>query len=353
MITQHTIPQIGELSREGVFIFDGKKEAFAYVNGPFADIFGLTGAELLDNPRLIVPFFYAEDSKYLLNCYEELLKQSHLEVEFRLQFPDRSVKHLCLNSYLSKETGMISGFLKDITRNKEHEDFIVNYGAKKDTMLDMMSHNLSGPLHLSKNILHWMQDTYTGENAEEIRKQLRYIQDNTQQCIDIINDFLKEEHLESEKIYVKKTRFDVLDRIIVTIDKLIATNKDKRFRLITDLQNLNITTDSVKFFQIIHNLVSNAIKFTPENGEIDIIVEETPDTFRIHVKDNGIGVPLALQPHLFDKRTRARRDGLKSELSTGLGLSIVKALTELLDGKVWFISDEGKGSTFSIELPKD
>ena len=353
MITQHTIPQIGELSREGVFIFDGKKETFAYVNDPFAEIFGLTGTELMDNPRLIVPFFYAEDSKYLLNRYEELLKQSHLEVEFRLQFPDRSVKHLCLNSYLSKETGMISGFLKDITRNKEHEDFIVNYGAKKDTMLDMMSHNLSGPLHLSKNILHWMQNTYTGENAEEIKKQLQYIQDNTQQCIDIINDFLKEEHLESEKIYVKKTRFDVLDRIIVTIDKLIATNKDKRFRLITDLQNLNITTDSVKFFQIIHNLVSNSIKFTPDNGEIDIIVEETRDTFRIHVKDNGIGVPLALQPHLFDKRTRARREGLKSEFSTGLGLSIVKALTELLDGKVWFISDEGKGSTFSIELPKD
>jgi two-component system, OmpR family, sensor histidine kinase VicK len=353
MMTQYTIPQIGELSKEGVFIFDWKNETFAYLNQPFADIFGVSQQSLLEKPRLIIPFFHTEDSQYVLHCYQQLLNEQHIEVEFRLQFPDRSVKHLCLNAYRSTETGMVTGFLKDITRNKQHEDYIVNYGAKKDTMLDMMTHNLSGPLHLSKNILRWMQETYNGEEAAEIKKQLRYIQDNTQQCLDIINDFLKEEHLESERIYVKKTRFDVLDRIIVTVDKLIATNKDKSFRLITDLQNLNITTDSVKFFQIVHNLVSNAIKFTPENGQIDILVEETTDSFRIHVKDNGIGVPADLQPRLFDKRTTARREGLKNEFSTGLGLSIVKALVELLDGRVWFTSEEGKGSTFSVEIPKD
>lgn len=353
MMTHYTIPQIGELSKEGVFIFDWKNESFVYLNTPFAEIFGLDPQELMAKPRLIIPFFYAEDNDYLLHCYQQLMKEHHIEVEFRLQLPSLSVRHLCLNAYRSKDTGMVTGFLKDITKNKQHEDYIVNYGAKKDTMLDMMSHNLSGPLHLSKNILRWMQETYNGPDAAEIKGQLRYILDNTQQCLDIINDFLKEEHLESERIYVKKTRFDILDRIVVTVDKLIATNKDKRFRLITDLHTLNITTDSVKFFQIIHNLVSNAIKFTPEHGEIDIIVEETTDTFRIHVKDNGIGVPADLQPRLFDKRTSAGREGLKKEFSTGLGLSIVKTLVELLDGKIWFTSEENKGTTFSIEFPKD
>lgn len=353
MSAQQTIPQIGELSREGVFILDSKTESFVYLNQPFADIFDISPQQLMDQPKLIIPFLHAEDNGYLLHCYQQLMKEQSIEVEFRLRFPDRTIRHLCLDAYRAAETGIITGFLKDITRNKQHEDYIVNYGAKKDTMLDMMTHNLSGPLHLTKNLLRWMQDTYTGEDAADIQKQLRFIQDNTQQCLDIINDFLKEEHLESERIYVKKSRFDVLERIIVTVDKLIETNKDKRFRLITDLQNLNITTDSVKFFQIIHNLVSNAIKFTRENGEIDIIVEETPDTFRIHVRDNGIGVPTALQPRLFDKRTAARREGLKNEFSTGLGLSIVKTLTELLDGKIWFTSDEKTGSTFSIELPKE
>lgn len=353
MAPQFDISHIGELSQEGVFVYDWKDEAFTYMNPVFAGIFKLRQEELMVSPRLIIPFFHAEDIYYLQHCYSRLLRERTIETEFRLQFPDKSIMHLCLDAYLVKDTTLVAGFLKDITKNKQHEDYIVNYGAKKDTLLDMLTHNLSGPLNLSKNILRWMQDSYAGKDSGEISKQLRYIQDNTQQCLDIINDFLKEEHMESEKIYVKKSRFDVLDRIIVTVDKLIATNKNKKFRLVTDLENLNITTDNVKFFQIIHNLVSNAIKFTPDGGEIDIIVEEKEDCFRIHVKDNGIGVPAALQPRLFDKRTTAGREGLNNEASTGLGLSIVKALVELLDGKVWFTSEENKGSTFSIELPKD
>lgn len=353
MNTQYTIPQIGELSKEGVFIFNRKALAFTYLNQPFAEIFGTTIQDLNADPNQILPFLHKEDSQYLSKCYQQLLKEYAIEVEFRLQFPDRSIRHLCLNAYLSNDAGMVTGFLKDITHNKQHEDYIVNYGAKKDTMLDMMSHNLSGPLHLTQNLLRWMQETYNGKDAEEIKKQLRYIQDNTQQCLDIINDFLKQEHLESEKIYVRKTRFDLLEKIVVTIDKLIEMNKDKRFRLITDLQRLNITTDSVKFFQIIHNLVSNAIKFTPPNGEIDILIDDTPDTYRVHVRDNGIGVPVLWQAHLFDERTVAGRPGLKKESSTGLGLSIVKNLVELLGGRVWFVSEENKGSTFSIELPKE
>jgi len=216
-----------------------------------------------------------------------------------------------------------------------------------------MTHNLSGPLMLSQNILRWMQETYKNKTPGEISSQLLLIQENTRQCLDIINDFLKEEHIESEKIYVKKTRFDLLERIRVTLEKLVLTNRNKKFRLITDLENLNICTDSVKFFQAVHNLVSNAIKFTSEAGEIDIIVEETEKTFIISVRDNGIGIPLALQEKLFERKTPSGRPGINNEASTGLGLSIVKALVELMDGKVSFQSEEGHGAVFSIELPKD
>lgn len=145
----------------------------------------------------------------------------------------------------------------------------------------------------------------------------------------------------------------MIERITATLDKLIATNKSKKFQLITKLENLNINTDSVKFFQIIHNLVSNAIKFTSEHGQIDILVEETNNTFIVRVRDNGIGIPTVLHPSLFDKRTSSARKGLNNESSSGLGLSIVKALVELLDGKVFFESKENGGSVFSIELPKD
>ncbi|MET0393283.1 MAG: HAMP domain-containing sensor histidine kinase [Chitinophagaceae bacterium] len=348
------IQRIGNLSMDGVFIYDLRAARFRYLNEPFARIFNIKKELLQDQPKLMLPLIRSEDAYYLRHRLLDLERDSSISnTEFRLHFSDGTIRHLACDAYLLDDPSLIVGFVKDFTREKEHEDYIINYGARKDTLLDMMTHNLSGPLHLSQNILRWMQETYHDKTPDEISAQLHIIQENTKHCLDIVNDFLKQEHMESERIYVKKTRFDVLERIIATLDRLIASNRDKKFRLITDLESLNITTDSVKFFQIIHNLVSNAIKFTPVNGEIDILVEETEQTFVIRVRDNGIGIPAALHASLFEKRTPSRREGLNSEASTGLGLSIVKNLTELLNGKVSFETEENKGSVFTLELPKD
>ena len=103
-------------------------------------------------------------------------------------------------------------------------------------------------------------------------------------------------------IYLKKTRFDLIERIKATLEKLKVTNPDKRFRLITKLENLNISTDSVKFFQIVHNLLSNPIKFTPDNRLIDIIVVEHKKIFTLSIRDNGIGIPSQFHPLLFYRR---------------------------------------------------
>lgn len=348
------IRHIGELSTDGVFIYNIGQQKFIYVNNPFAQIFNLTTDSLLQASKTILAYIRSEDNYYLRRCFIELQQKGSINsTEFRAHLPDETITHIRCDAFIMEDGDTIAGFVRNITKEKQHEDYIINYGARKDTLLDMMTHNLSGPLSLSKNVLRWVQETYKDNTPGAISSQLQIIQASTQECLDIVNDFLKEEHLESERIYVKKTRFDVLQRIVATLDKLVATNKNKKFRLITKLENVNINTDSVKFFQIIHNLVSNAIKFTPEGGEIDIIVDEQETSFVFGVKDNGIGIPQTLHTSLFDKRTSAGRNGLNNELSTGLGLSIVKALTELIGGKVWFESAEDKGSSFFIELPKE
>ncbi len=348
------IKRIGELSKDGVFIYDLKDEKFTYINDVFAGMFDTDKAELMQQPRLVLPFIRSEDAFYLRHRYTDLLLEKCVtNNEFRLQFADGTTRHFICDAYLMTNSSTITGFVKDHTREKEHEDYIIDYGAKKDALLDMMTHNLSGPLLLTKNILTWMQQQYKDNTPVEISTQLQMIQSNTQECLDIVNDFLKEEHLESERIFVKKTRFDLLERTLNTLEKIILTNKNKKFRIITDLENLNITTDSVKFFQVIHNLVSNAIKFTPENGEIDILIEETEKTFIVKVKDNGIGIPAHLHDKIFQKNTPAGRTGLNKQKSTGMGLSIVKSLVELMDGRVYFESEENKGSVFAVELPKD
>ena len=347
------IKQIGQLSLDAVFIYDFDTFQFKYINKNFATIFNVSEKEVVAKPALILPFIRSEDIVYLKHLYSDLIKTKTIHnAEFRINFPNDVLKHLVCDAFMIDDK-VAAGFLKDITKEKEHEDYLTDYGAKKDTLLDMMTHNLSGPLHLTQNIITWMHDSYHDQVPEAITTQLNLVKANTQECIQIVNDFLIEEHTESERIYVKKTRFNLLERIVATLDKLVATNKSKKFKLITDLQNLNINTDSVKFFQAIHNLISNSIKFTPEGGEITIIVEEHPTTFIVRVKDDGIGIPQHLKKELFMKRTTSQRTGLGKEKSSGLGLHIVQTLVHLMDGTVNFESEENKGATFSIELPKD
>jgi len=348
------IRRIGELSDKGVFIFDTSAMRFIYVNKAFLKIFGGNQKKFLEGWQLVLKFINAEDTVYLQNKYKELIETGSItSTEFRLQFENRPLKHINCDAYLVDDNKIVTGFVRDVTNAKQHEDFMIDYGARKDTLLDMITHNLSGPLHLSKHILDSVSKKIKNEKDKVIRTEIRIIRETTAQCIDIVNDFLREEHRESARIYVKKTRFNVMQRIRATVEKMKVTNPDKQFRLITKLDNLNISTDSVKFFQIIHNVLSNSIKFTRENGKIDVIVKEYKTFFVISVRDNGIGIPASFHPVVFNKKTASRRPGLKGESSSGIGLSIAKKLTEIIGGSIWFTSNENKGSTFYIKLPKE
>ncbi|KQS36369.1 sensor histidine kinase KdpD [Pedobacter sp. Leaf194] len=104
--------------------------------------------------------------------------------------------------------------------------------------------------------------------------------------------------------------------------------------------------------QVINNLISNSLKFTPDGGNIDIYIQENKRNIVVSVADNGIGIPKKHHAALFDKFTSARRSGLKGEQSTGLGMSIIKAIVDWHNGNIWFESEEKKGTKFFIELPK-
>src|SRR5207253_7910739 len=110
--------------------------------------------------------------------------------------------------------------------------------------------------------------------------------------------------------------------------------------------------DDTKFMQVINNLISNAIKFTPDGGEITVSLEEKEETVLITVADTGIGIPEKFHATLFDKFSAARRPGIKGEPSVGLGMSIIKMIVEWHQGHIWFDSQENKGTTFYIEIPK-
>jgi two-component system sensor histidine kinase VicK len=110
--------------------------------------------------------------------------------------------------------------------------------------------------------------------------------------------------------------------------------------------------DVNKMTQVLTNLVSNAIKFTPDGKRVAVKVEKWPGCFRVHVIDEGVGIPESLQPYLFERFTKARRPGLRGEHTTGLGLALCKTIVEWHKGSIKVNSAEGQGCTITVEIPQ-
>lgn len=345
------IKRVGRLSDEGVFIFDIAEENFSFANAALVRILEIDKKLLMDEPGIILHFVPGEDLEYLKLRFAELIDYGSVEnVQVRLK-QSNVEKTLSGSAYLTSDKHSIIGFLKDISTARNHEEYLVNYGARKDALLDMVAQNLSTPLNLSKFTVDLIDKAVKEKKYHKLNAHIRLMREVTSESIRVIDKFLQEEHLDSPNIDPKMTRFDLIAKILVVMEKLRETHSDKQFHLSTPAKQLFVETDDMKFFQIVHNLLSNAIKFTRPNGLIQVIVRDLRSKVEVEVRDNGIGIPESLQPYVFEKHTRAARPGLKGEISNGIGLYVVRQLADLLNGKISFKSKENDGSAFTLELP--
>lgn len=124
------------------------------------------------------------------------------------------------------------------------------------------------------------------------------------------------------------------------------------FSWASNKNSIYIDLDEDKFMQVINNLISNALKFTRDGGNIYLNIKDTDTHVILSIADDGIGIPEKYHATLFDKFTDAGRTVPNGPLSTGLGRYIIKNIVEWHSGKIWFESEENQGTTFYIELPK-
>jgi signal transduction histidine kinase len=227
----------------------------------------------------------------------------------------------------------------------------------KSDFLANMSHELRTPL----NSIIGFSDVLQGIDSLT-DKQKRYaqnIQKSGRLLLDMINDILDLAKLEAGKMEVRPAEFRVDVVVHAQCDMVRSLSEEKNIDLDveTPADEEPLFQDQSKVQQILTNLLSNAIKFTPEGGRITVTAERTSDgQLRLSVADTGVGIPDEDSDIIFEKfrqsETVLGEDGLTREYSgTGLGLSIVKELCKLLGGEISFVSELGKGSTFSVTLP--
>ncbi|HEY4650319.1 MAG TPA: PAS domain-containing sensor histidine kinase [Pontibacter sp.] len=342
-----------------LFSYDVDSKTITFLNNAFARNLRLPVEQVVANPGVLLEWVHPDDRAYLQEEYRELLAgNGRYRLEFRLVLPDQTEKWLLLQPLLvtrGNGSRFVTGFVEDITALKDNIRTLQKFAAKKNSILEILSHDLAGPLANIGALAELLSD-YTREyENEELDKVIRLIRESSERNVRMIREFVQQEFLESANSELFKQRVDLVEKMIEVVEQYKSSEEriQKEFRFTYSSGKVYVHIDQNKFMQVINNLVSNAIKFTPDNGIITIDLLEQKDTVLITVKDNGIGIPKHYHDQLFEKFTKARREGLRGEPSTGLGMSIIKTIVEWHHGRIWFESEEQVGTTFYIEIPKE
>lgn len=227
----------------------------------------------------------------------------------------------------------------------------------KSTFLFAMSHDLRTPMNAIIGYAELME-RHWGDN-ELTTNYLHKLKGASQFLLALIGNVLEIARIESGEETLNEAPWNlkkINDTLEIVLDREIL-NKQLHVARNIEIQHADVYCDSLKIQEIIMNLVSNAIKYTPDGGKIDVDIEEMEAVgedsiiLRICVSDTGIGISQKYIPHIFEAFTREKNSSESGIMGTGLGLRIVKSFVDLMDGSVIVQSEPGKGSSFIVEIP--
>lgn len=337
-----------------------KDGVYMMVNEGFCKTFEYSAEEVTGASSLDLHIWHDIEQRIL---YANLLKTNGFIENFETKFKTKSGKVLnCLVSssviMLNNETHTIN-ITKDISylKNIEHELIQAKNQAEesdrlKTAFLQNMSHEVRTPLNaivgFSKLISHSIQSN------ERLAKFSELISKSSEKLIGIITDVIEVSQIQSSSAKPQLIDFDFISFLhsITNEFKIIAIEKDIEFKTKLNIpyQEYIIKTDKEKLKRILFHLIDNAIKFT-QKGEVIIVCEISPDNIKFTISDTGIGISEEMQKLIFEPFRQVEIGLARNYGGNGLGLSIVKAYTELLGGSISLKSEVNSGTSFYITIP--
>jgi two-component system sensor histidine kinase VicK len=246
--------------------------------------------------------------------------------------------------------------LEDISDRKALELSLKRLYDAQETILHLVTHDLKTPIthvQLVTDLLqHQLEEAEpaAGLRGEDTAHYLDLIRRACAQANKLLRDVLFLGSLDAADLKKQPTDLNALLTERLEAHQLVAHGKG--LALVLDLPphavHANLNADI--FGRVVDNLVSNALKFTPAGGQVTVGLREQAGRVRMTVRDTGIGIPKALQEHLFEKFSASARPGVGGEASTGLGLFITRHIVQQHRGKLWVESEEGAGACFVVEL---
>jgi PAS domain S-box-containing protein len=224
----------------------------------------------------------------------------------------------------------------------------------KDEFLATLSHELRTPLSA---ILGWTQLLLRPETCMDpkgLQRAIEVIDRNARAQVQLINDLLDLSRIMAGKIRLDLQQISMMDIVQTAVDSAMpaADAKGIRLKAILDPTPSTISADGGRMQQVVWNLLTNAIKFTPKGGQVQVLLQRVNSHLELSVSDTGIGIPASFLPQVFDRFSQRDSSTTRSHGGLGLGLAICRQLVELHGGSISVTSQgEGQGSTFFVHLP--
>ena len=280
-----------------------------------------------------------------------------------MQFPGSSLglSVTMVMIFLTTHEMLLSQALQNIKENqavlREALSQAKTANRAKTTFLNSMSHDIRTPMNAIIGFTSLAQDNI--DNKEQVKEYLEKINTSGKHLLNLINDILDMSRIESGSVKLDLNPVyipEVLNELQTMIQELLNEKKQRLRIEKQDIQHAYVMTDKLRLNQILLNLLSNSIKYTPEGGNITIRLTEKPcqsiDSviYEFSIKDDGIGMSREFMRHIFDAFSRERTVSVNGIQGTGLGMAITKNIVDMMGGTIKVNSEEGRGSTFTVTL---
>jgi PAS domain S-box-containing protein len=318
-------------------------------------MFGYTAAEMIGRPILIIiPADRIGEEDYVLDCVRRGVGVDHYETERRHKDGHRVLVSLTVSPIRAADGTLLgaSKIARDIGERKRLMAELERANRVKDEFLATLSHELRTPLNAILGYSRLLRAEMMDDAGRT--RAIETIERNATALAQLVSDVLDVSRIISGKMRFDVERCDIVSILTSATHSIVPAMLAKRIELRQQLDGDTglVAGDPNRLRQVFWNVLSNAVKFTPEGGRIDVIATRVGTAARISVRDTGRGIEASLLPHVFERFHQGDSSTTRSVGGLGLGLAIVRHYVELHGGRVWAESDGlGTGATFTIELP--
>lgn len=234
----------------------------------------------------------------------------------------------------------------------EQNERLLEVDRLKDEFISLVSHELRTPLTSIQGYLELLLAEETEELTPEQHRFLTVVRRNSERLLNLVGDLLLLAQLEAGQLTLERRNVDLAALASECVESALPGASEKGITISLDRAPVPaVAGDVARLAQVLDNLVSNALKFTPEGGRVELTLSTSNGNVVFEVADTGVGIPADERERVFERFFRSSSASAHAIPGTGLGLAIAKAIVDRHDGRITVESEEGAGTTFRIELP--